>query len=70
MKAEAAEAARASAVRVEVRLEPSDLAVEVEDLVEEASFLPCPRRGANTHPIPVRHLRQQLCLGRQQMLVL
>ena len=39
-------------------------------LTEEGSILLCLRRGANTHLVPVRRLRQQLYPGREQIPVL
>ena len=45
-------------------------AVTAVDLVEEGSILLCLRRGANTHLVPVRRLRQQLYPGREQIPVL
>jgi hypothetical protein len=46
------------------------VAVTAVDLVEEGSILLCLRRGANTHLVPVRRLRQQLYPGREQIPVL
>jgi len=73
--AKAGEAVTAEAVEmVEAGMELADSAEEEEDsavdLVEEGSILLHPIRGASTHLLSVRRLRQQLYLEREQIPVL
>ena len=68
--AAAAVTAAAKAGVAAVTAAKAGVAVTAVDLVEEGSILLCLRRGANTHLVPVRRLRQQLYPGREQIPVL